>query len=498
MDEVCDNAMDDDNDGLIDINDPDCICEMVSLESLIPNPSFEDYNCCPETDSELDCAEGWDQASGGTTDYVNTCGYLVAGEQLLPFPDGEGAILFLNGSVDNGNGREVYKEYAGACLNRTMQKGAVYKFKFHIGFLDEVNSPEIRFSFFGSPSCANLPFSPYTDCPSNYPDWYFLRSELVSGAGEAPGWVEVSTVIKPSMDINALVIGGDCSGDSEGMLRIYFVDNLRLNDESNFDFELIDGGSPCDANFTFAVAENPRFSYQWYKEGIALIGETGAKLSQMYGEGAYQLRIIDKNTRQCRIADDFEFIIPVFANEVFATICEGGNLLYEGDIIEDAGIYDYTLTSVDGCDSIVRLNVEMQPHLTDTVYVQTLPGTTYSMGDAHFRNEGEHHINLVTSTGCDSTIVLYLENIKVFIPNAFSPNGDNRNDYFEVSSSGDEFVMKEMSIFDRWGNLLYLGNKWDGTVDNKLADPGVYVYVIRLIDIAGQELVFSNSIILIR
>ncbi len=497
MDEICDNAIDDDDDGLIDINDPDCICEIVSLESLFPNPSFEDYNCCPETDSQLSCAEGWDQASGGTTDYLNTCDYIVV-EEMLPFPDGEGAVLFLNGTVDNGNGSEIYKEYAGACLNSTMQKDSVYKFKFHLGFLDEVSSPEIFFSFFGSSSCNNLPFSPYTDCPSNYPEWQFIKSEIVNGDGVAPGWVEVSTVIQPSFDINALVIGGNCSGDSEGMLRIYFIDNLRLSDEDDFDFELLEHGSPCDSNFTFAVAQKSNFSYQWYKEGIALIDETDAELSQMYGEGFYQLRIINPNTQQCRIAEDFEFIIPVFANEIFRTICEGESLLYQGDVIEDTGIYNYTLTSVDGCDSTVTLNVEMQLDQTDTVYAQTLPGATYSIGGSQFTDVGEYQINLISSNGCDSSIVLFLKNINVYIPNAFSPNGDGNNDYFEVFTSDDEVIMKEISIFDRWGNLLYVGKKWDGRADNKIVDPGVYVYLIRLIDATGKELTYSNSITLVK
>ena len=497
MDEICDNAIDDDNDGLIDLNDPDCICEMVSLESIIPNPSFEDYDCCPETDSQLSCAEGWDQASGGTTDYINTCDYLVA-DNMLPFPDGEGAVVFLTGTVDNGNGSEIYKEYAGACLNSTLKKDSIYKFKFHLGFLTEESSPEIWFSFFGSPSCANLPFSQFADCPSDYPEWSFLKSELVSGGGESFVWVEVSTVIQPSFDIDALVIGGDCSGDGEGKLRIYFLDNLRLNDESDFDFERIDNRSPCDSNFTFAVEHNSIFGYQWYKEGIALIGESDSELSQMYGEGSYQLRIINNNTLECRIADNFEFTIPVFENEIYTTICEGENFLYDGDVIENAGVYEYTLTSVDGCDSIITLNVEIQQHQIDTVYAQVLSGATYSIGNSHFTDEGEYQIDLLTSHSCDSTIVLYLENINVFIPNAFSPNGDNKNDFFEVFTSDDEFILKEMSIFDRWGDLLYVGNKWDGRSNNKYVNPGEYVYLIRLTDNKGQELIFSNSITLIR
>lgn len=497
MDEICDNAIDDDDDGLIDLNDPDCICELVRPESIIPNPSFEDYTCCPKEDSQLNCAVGWDQASGATTDYLHTCGYLAAGAQMLPFPDGQGAALFLHGTVNNGSGSEIYKEYAGVCLNRPMKKDSIYKFKFHLGFLSKVSSPEIRFAFFGSPSCDNLPFSTLNDCPINYPDWYFLKAERVS-SGEFPNWVEVTTEIKPSMDINALVIGGDCSGDSEGMLRIYFIDNLRLNDESNFDFDLIDQVSSCDSNFTFEVAENPIFSYQWYKDGIALIGETGAKMSKMYEEGTYQLRIVNRTTDQCRIADDFEFEIPILTNEVFESICEGESLMYEGDIIDKAGAYEYTLTSVEGCDSIVTLNVDMKLNETDTVYAQILPGSTFSIGESDFTDEGEHRINTITSNGCNSSTILFLDHINVFIPDAFSPNNDGINDYFEVFTSDDEFVMKEMSIFDRWGNLLYLGKKWDGKSGNKFMKPGVYVYLVKVIDTTGEELIFSNSLTLVR
>ena len=321
MEEICDNAIDDDGDELIDINDPDCICELVSNESLIPNPSFEEYDCCPDTDSQLDCAVGWEQASGGTTDYLNTCDYIAFMDSLIPFPEGDGAILFLTGTVNNGAGPEIYKEYTGACLNNPMFKDSTYIIKFHLGFLTELNSPEIRFSFFGSPTCDELPFSQYSGCPTDNPNWYFLNGQFITG-DQFPVWMEVTMVITPSFDIHALVLGADCSGDSEGELRVYLLDNLRLNEESTFDFELLDNGHPCESNFTFAVAEKSNFSYQWYQEGIALVGETDAELSQMYGEGFYQLRIVNENNQECRISDDFEFTIPVFENEVFETICE--------------------------------------------------------------------------------------------------------------------------------------------------------------------------------
>lgn len=498
LEELCDNAIDDDNDGLIDLNDPDCICEMVSLESLIPNPSFEDYNCCPTTDSQLNCAVAWDQASTATTDYLHSCGYISAGEQMMPFPDGEGAILFLDGAVDNGNGSEIYKEYAGVCLNLPMERDSIYKFKFHLGFLDETSSPPINFTFFGSPDCSNLPFTQSVDCPTNYPDWHFLKSQIVSPGSNSPTWVEVSVEIQPPVDINALVIGGPCYSNFSDMLGIYFLDNLRLNDISNFDFELLDTGSPCEEDFVFAVVDDPGSFYQWYKEGIALVGETAAELSQMYGEGLYQLRITNQITQHCRIADDFEFKIPFYEHEDFETICEGESLLYNGDVIEDVGTYSYTLTSVDGCDSIVLLNVTKPPSKVDTVYAQILSGTSYTVGDSQFEDEGEYEINLLTVEGCDSTVVLFLENINVFIPNIFSPNRDGINDYFEVYTSDDNAFTTEMSIFDRWGSLIYVGDRWDGKYDNKLVTPGAYVYFVRIINMDGEEVNSSGSITVLR
>jgi hypothetical protein len=65
--EICNNGIDDDGDGLIDLNDPDCDCSGFSnsttVPSLIPNPSFEQMNCCPSSYSQMSCATTWVQLS---------------------------------------------------------------------------------------------------------------------------------------------------------------------------------------------------------------------------------------------------------------------------------------------------------------------------------------------------------------------------------------------------------------------------------------------------
>ena len=86
QDEICDNAIDDDNDGFIDLNDLDCDCIVIEPVSYIPNSSFEDISCCPTAQSELHCATGWIQASYPTTDLIHNCGWQGWNNDSDQFP----------------------------------------------------------------------------------------------------------------------------------------------------------------------------------------------------------------------------------------------------------------------------------------------------------------------------------------------------------------------------------------------------------------------------
>ena len=174
MEEICDNAIDDDGDGLIDLNDPDCDCPVIAPVSLIPNPSFEDQNCCPGSRSELNCADTWIQASASTTDYLHTCGWMGWREfpPPLPFPDGEGVVGLRDGRVRNVGQEYDWKEYAGACLLSPLLANTSYRFRFHVGFINQEASPPMSITFFGTTDCANLPFGGTNDmigCPTNGP-----------------------------------------------------------------------------------------------------------------------------------------------------------------------------------------------------------------------------------------------------------------------------------------------------------------------------------------
>lgn len=69
----------------------------------------------------------------------------------------------------------------------------------------------------------------------------------------------------------------------------------------------------------------------------------------------------------------------------------------------------------------------------------------------------------------------------IYIPNAFTPNGDGLNDVFSLASRC-EMQQFELSIYNRWGEKVFqsqqLNHYWDGRIQGKLAPPGNYVYVL--------------------
>lgn len=84
----------------------------------------------------------------------------------------------------------------------------------------------------------------------------------------------------------------------------------------------------------------------------------------------------------------------------------------------------------------------------------------------------------------------------IFVPNVFSPDGDNTNDSFKVIGRGLEHITIE--IYNRWGQLVFeaphLNESWDGTYRGKPCPIGTYVYQLKVDDLTSQ----SGTVTLIR
>jgi gliding motility-associated-like protein len=96
----------------------------------------------------------------------------------------------------------------------------------------------------------------------------------------------------------------------------------------------------------------------------------------------------------------------------------------------------------------------------------------------------ENSVVYVTATdenGCQTTdSIIVLVTGTLYVPNAFTPNGDGINDIFKAAGKNiEEFNMR---IFDRWGELIFesfhIDDGWNGAIGNYLVQPDVYIWDI--------------------
>jgi len=88
-----------------------------------------------------------------------------------------------------------------------------------------------------------------------------------------------------------------------------------------------------------------------------------------------------------------------------------------------------------------------------------------------------------------------------FVPNAFSPNGDGKNDVFKPILVGIS-KLNLFSIYNRWGQLVFTtsqnGKGWDGTLHGIQQDTGSFVYMVSGVDYQGKTITKKGTFTLVR
>jgi gliding motility-associated-like protein len=89
---------------------------------------------------------------------------------------------------------------------------------------------------------------------------------------------------------------------------------------------------------------------------------------------------------------------------------------------------------------------------------------------------------------------------EVFVPNAFSPNGDGNNDCLKVYSNCLEKVL--FRIYSRWGAMIYetedIEACWNGEYNGSTLNSGVYVYTVKAKLINGEEIDLKGDVTLFK
>ena len=91
---------------------------------------------------------------------------------------------------------------------------------------------------------------------------------------------------------------------------------------------------------------------------------------------------------------------------------------------------------------------------------------------------------------------------EVWLPNVFSPNGDNINDVFLPVFNCEQVDFYNLQIFDRWGNLIFESlskdKGWNGKYQDQNINPGVYPYVVQYQIHGSERKVKAGDVTLVR
>lgn len=202
-------------------------------------------------------------------------------------------------------------------------------------------------------------------------------------------------------------------------------------------------------------------------------------------------------------------------------------------IVSDSGTYFIKGTTTDGCFTIKAVDVNIENSLPGMRYppVLTTPNVSTilqarvigtnpvyqwippdglnnsSVKDPVFNydKKTEYRITITSATGCVTVDTLLVDLVgidpKVFIPKAWSPNGDGNNDYL-IPLTVNISQLNYFVIFNRWGKKVFetnvTGHGWDGKL-NGIAQPmDVYIWIVVATGVNGEKLRISGQSILLR
>ncbi|HWB62386.1 MAG TPA: gliding motility-associated C-terminal domain-containing protein [Chitinophagales bacterium] len=99
-----------------------------------------------------------------------------------------------------------------------------------------------------------------------------------------------------------------------------------------------------------------------------------------------------------------------------------------------------------------------------------------------------------------SATIMVLQDVNVFVPSSFSPNGDGNNDLFYIY--GKNIKQLNLKVYNRWGEKVFESNGqyigWDGTYKGVVQPEGVYVYETNIVFLNNKTFFKSGSLTLVR
>ncbi|MCB0654722.1 MAG: gliding motility-associated C-terminal domain-containing protein [Saprospiraceae bacterium] len=183
-------------------------------------------------------------------------------------------------------------------------------------------------------------------------------------------------------------------------------------------------------------------------------------------------------------------ILNTFNREINQQICNGATVTFGGQQIGTSGTYMDTLTSINGCDSIITLNLQVLPQITRTIDRQICTGQTFNFNGDILVSSGTYVDTLQTSGGCDSIVTLNLAvlpalltdlDVQICTGQTYDFNGTTLNsagtykDTLSTSGGCDSIITLNLVINDNFQT----------EVNRQICDGETYDFFGQILDMTG-------------
>ena len=209
--------------------------------------------------------------------------------------------------------------------------------------------------------------------------------------------------------------------------------------------------------------------------------------------GHYSLEVTDATG--CKLTDTFT-IYPLVVVDLSIVNYVNGNFVFDlGDTITLSYLYSGSSSVPDSSvwklgDTVICTNcpvLQLEAYLGGTITLEA-----YDIRGCYIEQ---------------SITFQVVRKRDVYVPNVFSPNGDNLNDVFTLFTDADVTEITVLEVYDRWGDLVYKREKfppndptigWDGKFAGEDLNPGVYVYRMEILYGDGLKDNLAGDVTIIR
>ena len=347
----------------------------------------------------------------------------------------------------------------------------------------------------------------------SHPGTYVLLINALSGCSETDTFFVEFYNFQDSL----IILPPTCPGGNDGMAIVSV--SPQMSDSAHYYWDGVEGDTiltglsadgrthtlviesrGCRTEHTFTVQDPPSLTKQ--KKCLDLLCGTA-----------------------CNGYIDIAYSLPNYfiGDTLIDSLCEGTYIILLHDT---AGCPYYDTTVITRDTSLLHLHVWSDDSLlflteSTQLHVTPVPGARYSWNHANTLDRPTstdpvatptdtltiYGVTVVDSLGCSwyGEIPIHCTDVicgrpNVFIPNAFSPNGDGTND--RLCFKGDFITYFYIAIYTRWGEKVFethdIHDCWDGRYNDNWCMPGVYTYTCQIRCEAGQQNYLKGDITLIR